>query len=239
MRILLAEDDAHIATFMQRALRDQGYLVEVAADGHTAGQQLHEQSFDLLVLDLNLPRVDGAALLQGLRAARHDLPVIVLTGSNRVEERVRLLDMGADDFLGKPFSFSELCARVRAVLRRRTAAAPTLRHADLEMNLVTRTVTRSGRRIDLTPKEFALLEFLVRNAGHTVTRSMILQQVWNLEFDSHTNVVDVYINYLRRKVDDGFGPRLIQTVRGTGYVLTLPVAITAGQPDETGVRAQA
>jgi DNA-binding response OmpR family regulator len=173
-----------------------------------------------VVLDLNLPKMDGVAVLQALRPTKPQLPVLVLTARSRVEDRVSCLDSGADDVLIKPFSFTELAARVRALLRRgRPVADVVLRIADLELNRVERRVERAGKRVDLTSKEFSLLEYLMRNAGRRITRTMIIEHVWNLSFDTATNVVDVYINYLRRKIDDGHAPRLIHTVRGVGYEL--------------------
>jgi len=174
-------------------------------------------------LDLNLPKLDGMGVLRGVRPKRPSLPVLVLTGRSRLEDRIHALDSGADDCLVKPFSYSELSARVRALLRRRPVAATTLlRIADLELDRVERTVKRAGKRIELTSKEFGLLEYLLRNAGHRITRNMIVEHVWNLSFDTGTNVVDVYINYLRKKVDEGFNPKLIHTVRGVGYELRCP-----------------
>jgi two-component system copper resistance phosphate regulon response regulator CusR len=178
-------------------------------------------------LDLNLPGIDGLAILKSLRQRKPSLPVMILTARSRVEDRVQCLDMGADDYLVKPFSFLELSARARALLRRsHLPSESVLAVRDLRLDRVERRVERSGRRIDLTTKEFALLEYLMRNAGRRLTRAMIIEHVWNLTFDSTTNVVDVYINYLRRKVDDGFSPALIHTVRGVGYELS-PAGATA------------
>jgi DNA-binding response OmpR family regulator len=180
-----------------------------------------EFDYDLVVLDLNLPRLDGVSILRYLRTRKPTMPIMVLTGRTRVEDRVQCLDLGADDYLGKPFSFSELSARIRALLRRcHLPAESVLTVEDLKLDRVERRVERAGRRIDLTGKEFALLEYLMRNAGRRITRAMIIEHVWNLSFDTCTNVVDVYVNYLRRKVDDGHGTRLIHTVRGVGYELS-------------------
>jgi DNA-binding response OmpR family regulator len=179
-----------------------------------------EVDYDLLILDLNLPGLDGLGVLKSLRQRKPSLPVMILTARSRVEDRVQCLDMGADDYLVKPFSFLELSARARALLRRcHLPSESVLAVRDLRLDRVERRVERSGRRIDLTTKEFALLEYLMRNVGRRLTRAMIIEHVWNLTFDSTTNVVDVYINYLRRKVDDGFPFPLIHTVRGVGYEL--------------------
>ena len=224
MRILVIEDDAPLASFLRKGLEAEHYAVDVASDGEEARWLVCECEYDLIVLDLNLPKMDGISLLQIVRPKRPSLPVLVLTGRNRIEDRVEALDAGADDCLLKPFSFTELSARVRALLRRRPAAVGTLlRIADLELNRVERIVRRAGRRIELTSKEFGLLEYLMRNAGHRITRNMIVEHVWNLSFDTGTNIVDVYINYLRKKVDADFHPKLIHTVRGVGYELRGPL----------------
>jgi len=223
MRILVVEDDAPLASFLCKGLEAEHYAVDVAPDGEEARWLACECEYDLMVLDLNLPKLDGMGVLRGVRPKRPSLPVLVLTGRSRLEDRIHALDSGADDCLLKPFSFSELSARVRALLRRRPVAASTLlKIADLELDRVERTVRRAGKRIELTSKEFGLLEYLLRNAGHRITRNMIVEHVWNLSFDTGTNVVDVYINYLRKKVDDGFNPKLIHTVRGVGYELRAP-----------------
>jgi two-component system copper resistance phosphate regulon response regulator CusR len=220
MRILVAEDDKPVAMFLRKGLEAENYAVDLATDGKGALFMATEYQFDLVILDLNLPEADGLEVLQGLRSKKPNLPVIVLTSRSRVEDRVKGLDVGADDYLTKPFAYSELSARVRSLLRRGVRPLEaTLRAADLEINRVERSVRRADRRIDLTPKEFALLEYLMLNRGHRVTRAMIIEHVWNLSFDTMTNVVDVYINYLRRKVDEGAPVRLIRTVRGVGYQL--------------------
>ena len=220
MRILIVEDDTALASFIRKGLEAEHYAVDAASDGEQGGSMALEFDYDLLILDLNLPGIDGMAILKGLRQRKPSLPVMILTARSRVEDRVQCLDMGADDYLVKPFSFLELSARVRALLRRcHLPSESVLAVRDLRLDRVERRVERSGRRIDLTTKEFALLEYLMRNAGRRLTRAMIIEHVWNLTFDSTTNVVDVYINYLRRKVDDGFSPPLIHTVRGVGYEL--------------------
>lgn len=221
MRILLVEDDAPLATFVRKGLEAEHYAVDVASDGELARQMAAESDYDLMILDLNLPKLDGIGVLNAVRPKKPSLPVLVLTGRSRVEDRVESLDTGADDCVLKPFSFTELAARVRALLRRGPRTAETvLRVSDLELDRVARRVQRGGKHIELTSKEFALLEYLMRNAGRRVTRAMIVEHVWNITFDTSTNIVDVYINYLRRKVD-GEGPsRLIHTVRGVGYELS-------------------
>jgi len=220
MRILIVEDDTALANFIRKGLEAEHYAVDASADGEQGRAMALEFDYDLVILDLNLPAVDGLALLKSLRLRKASLPVIILTARSRVEDRVQCLDLGADDFLMKPFSFLELAARVRALLRRSHLPSESLLTVqDLKLDRVERRVERSGKRIELTTKEFALLEYLMRNAGRRLTRAMIIEHVWNLTFDSTTNVVDVYINYLRRKVDDGFNPPLIHTIRGVGYEL--------------------
>ncbi|HWY54759.1 MAG TPA: response regulator [Terriglobales bacterium] len=196
MRILIAEDDFALASFVKKGLDAEHYAVDVSHDGEQARAMAGEFDYDLVVLDLNLPRLDGVAILRYLRTRKPSMPILVLTGRNRVEDRVQCLDLGADDYLGKPFSFSELSARIRALLRRcHLPAESVLTVEDLKLDRVERRVERGGRRIDLTGKEFALLEYLMRNAGRRITRAMIIEHVWNLSFDTCTNVVDVYVNY--------------------------------------------
>jgi DNA-binding response OmpR family regulator len=221
MRILVVEDDAPLASFVRNGLEAEHYAVDIAQDGELAREMASENDYDLVVLDLNLPKLDGISVLTAIRPKKPSLPVLVLTARSRVEDRVLSLDTGADDCLIKPFSFTELSARVRALLRRGPRTIETvLRVADLELDRVARRVERAGKLIELTSKEFALLEYLMRNAGRRVTRAMIVEHVWNLSFDTSTNIVDVYINYLRRKVDAEHSPRLIHTVRGVGYELS-------------------
>ncbi|MGA3167003.1 MAG: response regulator transcription factor [Terriglobia bacterium] len=218
MRILIAEDDKPVASFVQKGLEAEQYAVDVAQDGDEAQFMVGQFDYDVAVLDLTLPRVDGLDVLKHIRETKPALPVLILTGRNRVEDRVKGLDLGADDYLTKPFSFSELSARVRALMRRAAQPAEVILRVDnLELNRVERTVKRAGHPTELTPKEFALLDYLMRNAGRCVTRAMIIEHVWNLSFDTMTNVVDVYINYLRKKVDSGHEKKLIRTVRGVGY----------------------
>jgi len=230
MRILIAEDDEALAKFVRQGLESEHYAVDVFADGEQARAAASETEYDLVILDLNLPKLDGIAVLRQLRLKRPSLPVLVLTQRTRVEDRVQSLDTGADDYLAKPFSYSELSARIRALVRRsHLPSESVLTVADLKLDRVEHRVERAGKRIDLTTKEFSLLEYLMRNAGRRVTRSMIVEHVWNLTFDTTTNVVDVYINYLRRKVDDGHPNKLIHTVRGVGYELSGPVGAQAAE----------
>src|SRR5579863_1986721 len=202
MRILIAEDDDALGKFIRQGLESERYTVDVFPDGEQARAAALESEYDLVVLDLSLPKLDGISILRHVRQKKPSLPVLVLTQRTRVEDRVQCLDGGADDYLAKPFSFSELSARIRALIRRsHLPSESVLLAADLKLDRVQRLVERSGRRIELTAKEFALLEYLMRNAGRRVTRAMIIEHVWNLTFDTTTNVVDVYINYLRRKID--------------------------------------
>jgi len=224
MRILLAEGDSGIASFLRKGLEAEHYAVDVSADTPETAFLAHQFCYDLLVLDLNLNGgMRGEDVLRSIRAGKSVLPILALSASQRAEDRARALDLGADDVLTRPFSFCELAARLRALLRRGARPAEsTLRAADLTLDRVEHTVERAGRSIPVTSKEFALLEYLLRNQGRAVSRAMIVEHVWNLSFDTSTNIVDVYINYLRRKLDDGFDPPLIQTVRGVGYRLEVP-----------------
>jgi two-component system, OmpR family, copper resistance phosphate regulon response regulator CusR len=228
MRVLVVEDDAPLASFLRKGLEAEHYAVDIAPDGDEARWMASECDYDLMILDLNLPKLDGISVLRTIRPKKPSLPILVLTGRSRIEDRVQCLDCGADDCVIKPFSYTELSARVRALLRRQPFTSEVLlKIADLELNRVERTVRRAGKRIELTSKEFGLLEYLLRNAGHRITRSMIVEHVWNLSFDTGTNIVDVYVNYLRRKIDDGFTPKLIHTVRGVGYELRYRTEVAA------------
>lgn len=195
MRILIVEDDAALASFVKKGLEAEHYAVDVSGDGEQARAMAGEFDYDLLMLDLSLPHLDGVSILRYLRTRKPSMPILVLTGRNRVEDRVECLDLGADDYMGKPFSFTELSARIRALLRRsHLPVESTLTVDNLKLDRVERRVERAGKRIELTPKEFALLEYLMRNAGRRITRAMIIEHVWNLSFDTCTNVVDVYVN---------------------------------------------
>lgn len=202
MRILIAEDDGPLASFVKKGLEAEHYAVDVSADGEQARSMAAEFDYDVVILDLNLPRLDGISILRSVRTRKTSMPVLVLTARSKVEDRVQCLDMGADDYLVKPFSFSELSARIRALLRRsHLPAESVLAVDDLKLDRVERRVERGGHRIELTSKEFALLEYLMRNAGRRITRAMIIEHVWNLSFDTCTNVVDVYVNYSTAQVD--------------------------------------
>jgi DNA-binding response OmpR family regulator len=218
MHIVIAEDDIPVANFLSSGLEAEHYNVRLVPGGMDVHRMVEDGPCDLLVLDLNLPGVSGLEVLRQVRSQKPHLPVLILTGNTRVEDRVGGLDSGADDYMTKPFAFSELLARVRALLRRGSLPfEPVLHSLDLELDRVRRVVRRNGNSIELTPKEFALLEYLMLNAGHEVSRSSIIQHVWKLSSDTMTNVVDVYINYLRKKIDADSPERLIHTVRGAGY----------------------
>jgi len=221
LKILIVEDEPKTGDYLRQGLREAGFTVDLVQDGLDGLHLGIEGDQDLIILDVMLPRMDGWGVLQALTQAGINTPVIFLTAKDQVEERVRGLELGAADYLVKPFSFAELLARVRNVLRRGPAAveSATLQVADLEVDLLRRRVTRAGRRIDLTPKEFGLLELLVRRQGEVLPRSLIASLVWDMNFDSDTNVIEVAMRRLRAKVDEGFEVRLIQTVRGMGYVL--------------------
>lgn len=221
MKILIVEDEPKTGDYLRQGLREAGFTVDLVQDGLDGLHLGIEGDQDLIILDVMLPRMDGWGVLQALTQAGITTPVIFLTAKDQVEERVRGLELGAADYLVKPFSFAELLARVRNVLRRgpTSVESATLKVADLEVDLLRRRVTRAGRRIDLTPKEFGLLELLVRRQGEVLPRSLIASLVWDMNFDSDTNVIEVAMRRLRAKVDEGFEVRLIQTVRGMGYVL--------------------
>jgi two-component system, OmpR family, copper resistance phosphate regulon response regulator CusR len=223
MRILVIEDEAKVASFIRRALEEESYAVDVCPDG-TQGLALAREAkhgrYDLIILDLMLPGISGLDVLKALRKEQITVPILILTARSQVDQKVKGLDAGADDYLTKPFAIEELLARARALFRRGSGeTAGVLQVDDLVLNPATREVMRGGKRIELTSKEYALLEYLMRNAGRILTRPMIAEHVWNLDFDTFTNVIDVYVNYLRNKVDRGRDRKLIHTVRGTGYVL--------------------
>ncbi len=220
MRILVVEDEKKVASFIKKGLQQEGYAVDTAHDGHEAAQNANAFDYDLVVLDLMLPKRSGLDVLREVRTIKPNLPVLVLTAKGAIEDKVAGLDAGADDYLIKPFAFAELSARIRALLRRGAQENTRIRIADLEMDTAARQVRRAGNMIDLKMKEYALLEFLLRNAHRAVTRTMIVEHVWDIHFDSVSNVVDVHINSLRNKIDKGFQPPLIHTVRGVGYMLS-------------------
>lgn len=220
MRLLLVEDEAKVASHIKKGLGEEGYAVDVVNNGAEAGDMAMTYGYDLIILDVMLPGKNGIQVLKELRDNKNYTPVILLTAKNSTEEKISGLDLGADDYLTKPFEFEELCARIRAILRRHESAKTTkLEIADLELDLVTHEVKRAGGRIDLTPKEYSLLEYLMYNQGKILTRTMIVEHVWDQDFDSFTNVVDVYINHLRSKIDQPFEKKLLHTARGFGYVL--------------------
>jgi heavy metal response regulator len=220
MRILLVEDEIKIANFISRGLKEEHYVVDVARDGETGLYQAEINSFDLIILDRMLPGRDGMDICREIRRKGNDTPILMLTAKDALRDKVDGLDAGADDYLTKPFAFEEFLARVRSLLRRKRVEKSTrIRLANLELDQLTHKVRRGGREINLTSKEYALLEYLMLHSNQVVTRTMISEHVWNEDFDSFTNVIDVYINYLRNKIDRGFSPPLLHTIRGTGYIM--------------------
>ncbi|MGA8153887.1 MAG: response regulator transcription factor [Terriglobales bacterium] len=221
VQVLVAEDDIPLAHFLRRGLNGNQYAVDLAHDGEAAVQALSQTSYNLLILDLNLPKLDGLAVLKQVRPHAPSLPILVLTARNRLEDRITALDSGADDCLIKPFSFQELTARTRALMRRNNGHVMSgpIQVADLILNRSEFRVERGGRKLDLTAKEFALLEYLMMNARHPVSRAMIMENVWREAYDGSTNLVDVYVKYVRDKVDADCSPKLVRTIRGVGYVL--------------------
>lgn len=224
MKILIVEDEPKTGDYLKQGLTEAGFVVDLSRDGMDGMHLAMTEDYDLVVLDVMLPTLDGWQVLQAIRRTGKEMPVLFLSARDQVEDRVKGLELGADDYLVKPFAFSELLARVRTLLRRGKAKeVETLLHAaDLELDLLRRRVTRAGKRIDLTAKEFALLELLLRRQGEVLPRLLIASLVWDMNFDSDTNVIEVAVRRLRSKVDDGFEPKLIRTVRGMGYVLEAP-----------------
>jgi two-component system copper resistance phosphate regulon response regulator CusR len=223
MRILVVEDEPKTGNYLKQGLTEASFVVDLMRDGEDGLHAAITEEYDLIVLDVMLPGRDGWSVLRALREAGNNTPVLFLTARDQVDDRVKGLELGADDYLVKPFAFSELLARVRTLLRRgKTKEPDVLRVADMELDLFRRRVVRSGKRIDLTAKEFALLELLLRRHDEVLPRSLIASQVWDMNFDSDTNVIEVAVRRLRAKIDDGFEPKLIQTVRGMGYVLETP-----------------
>ncbi len=220
MRVLVIEDETKVGSFIKRALEEESYAVDLCEDGAQGLDMALSGSYDLILIDLMLPSLPGLEVLTRLRKDKVQTPVLILTAQSKVDQRVKGLDAGADDYLTKPFAIDELLARVRALLRRGPADSPGIFQIDdLMLNPATREVTRGGQRIDLTVKEYALLEYFMRHAGRVLTRPMISDHVWNQDFDTFTNVIDVYVNYLRNKIDRGRARKLIHTVRGSGYML--------------------
>lgn len=224
MKILIVEDEHKTGEYLRLGLGEAGFVVDLARDGTDGLHQALEESYDLVILDVMLPGIDGWQVLHGIRKRGMQMPVLFLTARDQIEDRVKGLELGADDYLVKPFSFAELLARVRTILRRgRSGMEPTsLQVADLELDLLRRRVIRGGRKIDLTAKEFGLLELLMRRRGEVLPRSLIASQVWDMNFDGDTNVIEVAMRRLRVKIDEGREIKLIQTVRGMGYVLEAP-----------------
>lgn len=223
MRLLVVEDEHKVASFIKQGLTEEGYAVDIAEEGEAGLAMALDRVHDLIILDIALPKRDGVSVLQAMRHDGVHTPVLLLTVRANIEDKVLGLDAGADDYLTKPFAFQELVARVRALLRRRAdAELPVLRVADLVLDPARRTVVRHDAPIDLTPREFSLLDYFMRNPGRVLTRTMIAEHVWDYSFDTTTNVIDVYVNYLRKKIDSDHTPKLLHTVRGVGYVLKEP-----------------
>lgn len=219
MRLLVVEDEKRIADFLSRGLEGAGYAVDVANTGRAALDLIHTVEYDLAILDLMLPDMDGMQILQKIRNRKTGPPVLILSARGAVDDRVRGLEQGADDYLVKPFAFVELLARVRALLRRGQPLPDRLQVADLTLDCIRRRVSRAGEPIELAPKEFGILEYMMRNRGRPLSRTMIVEHVWDMDYDGLTNIVDVYIRHLRSKIDDRFSEKLIQTVRGIGYMI--------------------
>jgi two-component system, OmpR family, response regulator len=218
MRILVIEDDQEAAAYLVKGLSESGHRVDLAEHGRTGLEIARRETYDAMIVDRMLPGLDGLSIIAALRAAKNQTPVLVLSALGDVDERVKGLRAGCDDYLGKPFAFSELLARLEA-LTRRSSAETRLQVGDLDMDLLARTVTRGGQPIELLPREFRLLEYLMRHAGHIVTRTMLLEKVWDHHFDPQTNVIDVHVSRLRQKIDKGFDSPLLHTIRGAGYTL--------------------
>jgi len=225
MKILVVEDETKTGDYLKQGLTEAGFVVDLAREGNDGLHSAMTEQYQLLILDIMLPGRDGWSILEAVRKSGNDVPALFLTARDQVDDRVKGFDLGADDYLVKPFAFSELLARVRSLLRRgKTTEPAVMRVADMELDLQRRRVTRAGKRITLTAKEFALLELLLRRRDEVLPRSLIASQVWDMNFDSDTNVIEVAVRRLRAKVDDGFEPKLIHTVRGMGYVLETPGA---------------
>lgn len=228
MRVLVVEDEPKLAAFVRKGLVEDQFAVDLASDGETAVRLAEAARYDLVILDIMLPGMDGFAVCAALRGRQPDLPILMLSARGLIEDRVQGLDAGADDYLTKPFAFSELRARIRALLRRQSPGAALVRKTgDITLDPVRRIVMRGSRLVDLTPKEFALLAYLMEHAGQVLTRAMIAEAVWNFTWDRLTNVIDVFVNHLRRKLEEAGEPRVIHAVRGVGYVLRAEPAVDA------------
>ena len=220
MRILIVEDEKKVAAFIKKGLEEETYAVDIAADGEEGLYMGGQKQYDLIILDLMLPKINGLDILSNLRAKKNSIPILLLTAKDSVEDKVKGLNLGADDYLTKPFAFSELLARIRVLLRRgKTESKTTLEIADLTLNLVSHKVRRGDEEIELTGKEYSLLEYFMRNQEKVLTRTMIAEHVWDYNFDTFTNVIDVYVNHLRKKIDKNFSTKLLHTLRGVGYVM--------------------
>ncbi len=224
MRILVVEDEKRIADFLSRGLESGGYAVDVAHTGESAVDMVHTTEYDLVILDLGLPDTDGLSVLRKIRNRKVIPPVLILSARDSVDDRVKGLEQGADDYLVKPFAFVELLARVRVLLRRGQPTPEKLQIGDLSLDCIRRRVTRSNENVELAPKEFSILEYMMRNRGRPLSRTMIVEHVWDMDYDGLTNIVDVYIRHLRSKIDDKWPMKMIRTVRGIGYMLDLPEA---------------
>jgi heavy metal response regulator len=222
MRFLVVEDEKRIADFLSRGLESAGYAVDVAGDGSTAVELVHATDYDLVILDMMLPDMDGLQVLEKIRNRKSSPPVLILSARGGVDDRVKGLELGADDYLVKPFAFVELLARVRVLLRRGQPTPERLQVGDLVLDCIRRKVVRSGENVELAPKEFSILEYMMRNRGRPLSRTMIVEHVWDMDYDGLTNIVDVYIRHLRSKIDDKWPQKFIHTVRGIGYMLDLP-----------------
>jgi two-component system, OmpR family, copper resistance phosphate regulon response regulator CusR len=230
MRFLVVEDEQRIADFLKRGLESAGYAVDTAQDGKSAIELIHATDYDLIILDMMLPDMDGLRVLERVRNRKTSPPVLILSARGTVDDRVKGLELGADDYLVKPFAFVELLARVRVLLRRGAPTPERLQIGDLVLDCIRRRVTRGGEAIELAPKEFSILEYLMRNRGRPLSRTMIVEHVWDMDYDGLTNIVDVYIRHLRSKIDDKWPTKLLHTVRGIGYMLDLPEQQGANTP---------
>jgi len=238
VRLLVIDDEAKIADFLRRGLESAGYAVDVAGDGQRAIDLLYGTNYDLIILDLMLPDIDGLDLLKKIRNRKLSPPVLILSARDAVDDRVKGLEFGADDYLVKPFAFVELLARARALLRRGQPTPERLQVGELSLDCIRRKVSRDGENIELAPKEFGILEYLMRNRGRPLSRTMIVEHVWDMEYDGLTNIVDVYIRHLRAKIDDRFPVKMIHTVRGVGYMLDSPER-GGEKPFDSGAEATA
>ena len=232
MRILVVEDEKRIQDFLSRGLENAGYAVDVAGDGNTAVNLVHATEYDLIILDLMLPDTDGLSVLEKIRNRETSPPVLILSARDAVDDRVKGLELGADDYLTKPFAFVELLARVRALMRRGQPTPERLQVGELILDCIRRKVTRSNENVELAPKEFSILEYMMRNRGRPLSRTMIVEHVWDMDYDGLTNIVDVYIRHLRSKIDDKWPLKMIQTVRGIGYMLDAPERAAEKAPEQ-------